>query len=299
MGKQYFTTFLLNNKYLTPGELKRALENQNTAPACPGVAALDAHFLTAQQVRTLKSLQAQTGTSFCDLAVQHGYVSEVQARDIRIRQTKAHVLFQNSLVEMHILTLEELENALAHFERCGQGADGEGGGPGADARENEQVRPEADRAPEIPLKDYTFTALIEHLTGLVSGGLRFAPARQVREYTFEWLACQKITGELCMVTGLSGCDESMAGLAALFDRGKSTGMDGLAQDAIGEFMNYYNAQLLAKISDDGLDLELEPPNVIHGGMIFSADSMFAIPFSIPCGSYEFFVALDCTIRPGI
>jgi CheY-specific phosphatase CheX len=102
-----------------------------------------------------------------------------------------------------------------------------------------------------------------------------------------------------MVTGLSGCDESMAGLAALFDRGKSTGMDALGRDAVGEFMNYYNAQLLAKISDDGLDLELEPPNVIHRGMIVSAENIYKIPFSLPFGSYEFLLAGNCTIQSSI
>ncbi len=291
MFSQFFGYFLLHRGYIKPDQLKDVLNYHQNAHIRLGVLAIDAKYMTAEEVEILHNRQAKIDMRFGELAVLQGYLTEHQVERLLSRQKKGHLLLSQALVDLNLMTFSELEKALDDYKYSSGMSD-----PEFESFKNEDVEAiveffiNIDGTAVNRLKRDAFILFVKNVIRFVDGGIRFESARESNEFKFEWFASQIITGRHRILTGFAGGEESMLRFAARFAQERISGMNELAIDSVGEFMNYYNGLLISNISNDGLDLTLSPQKVSKNGVIYSSGGMYRIPFYLPFGAYDFIIA---------
>ena len=108
-------------------------------------------------------------------------------------------------------------------------------------------------------------------------------------------AGQELDGRYKIFTGFAGQERDMAEFASRFAKMDVNGMDEVARDALGEFMNVQNGLFLSKLSNDWVELELVPSEFKRDGSLVSIGVVYKIPFTLPFGEFTFFIGLGSPV----
>ena len=85
MFTQFFGSYLLNRKIVSPANLRVALEKKDTTRVKLGVLAINAGYMTAKQVDAVHKKQATVDKRIGDIAVDMGYLTEAQVEELLSR----------------------------------------------------------------------------------------------------------------------------------------------------------------------------------------------------------------------
>jgi CheY-specific phosphatase CheX len=252
MNTRFFGQYLLEKGRITSQQLVDALECQKGITEPIGTTALERGLLTAEQIKQILQQQRKTSQRFGEIAVVLGFLTQAQLDELLDKQDTNHrARLGEALVSKGYITLETLEKELKEY-----------------IKESEKVASEVSAAfSNIAHKHIvkTFTDLM--LVMFTQFGkqdviIERCETGKEKVRLFRWVISQKIAGQdvefNCLLSVPPKLLLQMA--STMLDENISTA-DELALDATKEFVNIANGTACAKLSEDGVNLKLMPPEV--------------------------------------
>jgi CheY-specific phosphatase CheX/transposase-like protein len=256
MSAKFFGQFLLEKGRITSQQLVDALEYQKAVNPPIGALALEHGMLTANQVYAVLK-QLKNDKQFGELAVAMGMLSAAQVNELKQMQSSHKVLLGEALIAKGYISVEALERELKEYKKAEERTFAQ-----IDASFNEIANKHIVR---------TFTDLMVMMFTDFGGqqDIKVEQCETGKEKLrlFRWVISQKIAGEdvefNCLLSVPPKLLLQMA--STMLDQTVSTA-DDLALDATKEFVNIANGNACAKLSEDGVNLTMQPPEVYETTM---------------------------------
>src|SRR5262245_22254645 len=252
MSAKFFGQYLLEKGRITSQQLFDALEFQKNVKPPVGVLALEQGLLNADQVKTVLARQSHGDKRFGELALAMGLLSQTQIDELLQRQASHKIYLGEALLVKGFISVDILDRELKEYRK-----------------EEERVALQVAAAFNAVANKRivkTFTDLIVMMF-TDFGGQHDVKVEQCetgkdKVRLFRWVISQKIAGENvefnCLLSVPPKLMLQMA--STMLDQNISTA-DELALDATKEFVNIANGNACAKLSEDGVTLTMDPPQV--------------------------------------
>ena len=262
MFTQFFGSYLLNKKIVSPANLRVALEKKDTTRVKLGVLAINAGYMTAKQVDAVHKKQATVDKRIGDIAVDMGCLTNEEFETVLNDYKK-----ENGLTDKDFSNEdnEKTENVISSFF-----------------------------AIEGEYKDYCseyVNVLFKNLIRFV--GDDFTPLQSAVTDSNDTAVIQELCGDFNAVSAITADNKAAAVFASRFAEEEITDMD-YANDAISEFLNLSNGLYNVNISETtGKEIGLNPQETATSSAINGIKSKFTltIPVEYTFGTVVFTLAV--------
>jgi len=252
MNAKFFGQYLLEKGRITSQQLFEALEFQKNVKPPVGVLALEQGLLTTEQIRLVLARQSNTDKRFGELAVSLGLLSQAQIDGLLQQQTSHKIFLGEALIIKGYIGIDVLEKELKEYKK-----------------EEDRVALQVAAAFNAVANKQivkTFTDLmvmmLTDFAGQQDVKVELCETGKEKVRLFRWVISQKIAGENvdfnCL---LSVPPKLMLQMASSMLAENISTADELALDATKEFVNIANGNACAKLSEDGVTLTMQPPEV--------------------------------------
>lgn len=291
MYTQYFGNYLLNKGLIKPEQLADALEYQRSVHLKLGMLAVNAACMTPTQVEEVHNKQKKVDKKFGELAIELGYINDEQLKTLLNTQKQGHLMLGQALTDRRYFTLEQLKSALEGYKSES----------GMSNRQFNVIRQDDSNETENTFKEFGETKrskpYADYVTLLVKNIIRFIddnPTVEINvlngEYKSEWYVYQEVLGSVGMITGI-GCEKAVfIELASRYAEEKLTEADELAQASVGEFLNLHNGIYLVNMSNNGVELEMNPQMVVENYKAVSAKKTYIITCHLNWGKFDLLIS---------
>ncbi len=250
MGVQFFGEFLIDRWVVTRGQLIEALELQAYRNPRAGAIAVQKGLLTEQQVDEINQKQRSTDLRFIDLAISMGLLTREQADEILTFQKNNHLYLGEALLELGHVTEDILERELAIFREE----------QAAYELERVTVPAGVSQAQLLEIAVDLTRKMFERVVGIkvkVAEGQLLGNSRpQAAHLT----VCVPFRGLSEVRYLLSPSSDVAVGIATAILREDATReSEQVVEDAVKEFCNIICGNTVAKMAQQGLNIEIEPP----------------------------------------
>lgn len=285
MFSQYFGHYLLNRQLIKREQLAEALEVQKSVHVKFGVMAVDEGYMTSLQVEEVHQKQKQVDKRFGEIAIELGFLSEEQVEALVSKQKQNHLFLAQALVDLGIMTIEQFGNALHDYKKENSLSDDQ-----FEAIKSGSIETLVGNILDVkdPQRKTTFE---KYLSLFAKNLIRFIDDQAYLEVEGleaaphgDWLVHQKITGELPLFTALSANEEVFLYIASKHAEEELTEVDELAKASVSEFLNLHNGIYLVNMSNWGIELNMEPQNVVENAKV-SGES-FLVNVHTSKGSFQ-------------
>ncbi|HXF76173.1 MAG TPA: chemotaxis protein CheX [Methylomirabilota bacterium] len=252
MSMRFFGQYLLEKGRITSQQLLDALECQKSVATSIGVLALERGLLSAEQIKQILQQQRKTNQRFGEIAVSLGFLTQAQVDELLNAQEISHRLkLGEVLLAKQYITPETLAKELKEYNKEAERFASEVSAALSNIAHNHIVK--------------TFTdLLLVMFTRFGKQDIIIERCETGKEKVrlFRWVISQKIAGEdvefNCLLSVPPKLLLQMA--STMLDEQVRTA-DELALDATKEFVNIANGNACAKLSENGINLRLTPPEV--------------------------------------
>jgi CheY-specific phosphatase CheX len=249
---RFFGQYLLEKGRITSQQLLDALECQKSVATPIGVLALERGLLSAEQIKQILQQQRKTNQRFGEIAVSLGFLTQAQVDELLNAQEISHRLkLGEVLLAKQYVTPETLAKELKEYNKEAERFASEVSAALSNIAHNHIVK--------------TFTdLLLVMFTRFGKQDIIIERCETGKEKVrlFRWVISQKIAGEdvefNCLLSVPPKLLLQMA--STMLDEQVRTA-DELALDATKEFVNIANGNACAKLSENGINLRLTPPEV--------------------------------------
>ena len=252
MSTRFFGQFLLERGRITSQQLLAALDFQKSISMPIGILALERGWLNAAQIKDILEQQKHKTIGFGELAVQSNYLTQERVDELlQIQDISHRVRLGEALVLKGFITLEALDRELKEYNK-----------------ETEKFASEVSSAfgtlaHKNIVKTFTDLMLLMFTRfGKQDIIIERCESGKGKIRLFRWVISQKIAGENvefnCLLSVPPKLLLQMA--STMLDDTISTA-DELAIDASKEFVNIANGNACAKLSEDGINLTMLPPEI--------------------------------------
>lgn len=250
MSVKFFGQFLLERGKIIKEELLDALEFQKEINVKLGTIALDASYLTAEQIEQISQEQYQSDELFGEIAVNLNYITTKQLDDLLTIQKNERITLGEALLQKGYLTLGELEEELTAFKKSQEGM-------------NEQVLQIIKGADTAIIPENIFDITIKLFRRLVDIDVKVMESHTDADCVapYLWNVYQPFSKDSQGVCILSVADPVFLKIASNISEEKLYEIDKLAKDAVKEFVNVIMGNSAAKLSQKGIHIDLHPPQV--------------------------------------
>ncbi|MGI6588872.1 MAG: hypothetical protein ACOX2N_08955 [Peptococcia bacterium] len=291
MFSQYFGNYLLNKNLVTTEELKEALEYQKSIHVKLGILAINLGYMNSTQVQEVHQQQMKIDKRFGEIAIQLGYLNEHQLQNLLSTQKQGYLQLSQALVDKKFLTLDQLQNELENYKKDCQ----------LTAEQIEILKQgDIDKIVHVFLdfedsfrsKIYSdYTALIlKNVIRLLDETPRLEKKSPLNNYTPEWLVCQKIYGEYNLFTGIAADKNMFLTLASKFAGEKFNCIDEMTKASVTEFLNVHNGIFLVNMSNQNIELQMEPQKLYQQAKIENDDDTYIIPIHLIDGKFDLIIS---------
>ncbi len=291
MFTQFFGSYLLNKNLIRAHQLQAVLDYQQNAHIKLGVLAINSGYLTAEQVKVVHESQTTQDKKFGELAIELGFLDNEKLNILLSTQKHGHLLLGQALIDKGFMSLEQFEAALKSYKVEHSLTDAQ-----FDAIQQDNI----DEIVKIFFnfenslnKDvYTnyFTLLVKNLVRFIDSGVRPESATIIDTYRNDWVAYQKIKGEINLFTCIAANKEVFTSLGSKYANEGSTTSDELAQASVGELLNMHNGLFLVNMSDNGVELDMEPQFIETDRTLSGMKAAYCIPINMPFGKFDFIIS---------
>jgi len=254
MAVKFFGQFLVEQDAVTGESLLHAIELQERTNLKLGEMAVAMGFITQQDIETAHSAQLSKDMKLGDLLVELGFLSPKQLEEVIAHQKATHLYIGEALVKVGALTPEKLEQYLEAFK--------------------------ADQAPyvanrvELPAWLNENTAAWEMTVDLTYKmitrvlGIQFRPGKFVETSVLSsnhMIAAMDLSGDLSaryLLSVSAGVQKTIA-KAILKEDNVDHEDDEILEDTVMEFVNIVCGNVVAKASQMGVTLDINPPITLH------------------------------------
>jgi CheY-specific phosphatase CheX len=279
MAVKFFGQFLVEHDAVTGESLLHAIELQERTNLKLGEMAVALGFITQQDIEAAHAAQLSKDMKLGDLLVELGFLSTDQLEDVISRQKVTHLYIGEALVKVGALTPEKLEQYLEAFK--------------------------VDQAPyivnHVELPDWlnatsltwemTVDLTYKMITRVI--GIQFRPGRFVETSTLSsnyMIAAMDLSGDLnarYLLSVSAGIQKAIA-RALLKEEDVEGESDEILEDTVMEFVNIICGNVVAKASQLGVTLDINPPVTLHPSLsgLTVPDGYRGVVFPIHVGDDE-------------
>jgi len=251
MSAKFFGQYLLEKGRITSQQLVDALEYQKSVSQPIGALALDHGLLSVDQVKLILGRQLKNEKRFGDLAVSLGLLTQAQIDELLQAQSSHKLLLGEALIIKGYIAVETLERELKEYKK-------------EEVKLSTQLNATFNTIANKQIVK-TFTDLMVMMFnnfGQQDIKVEQCESGKDKVRLFRWVISQKIAGEnLGFNCLLSVPPKLMLRMASTMLDQNVTTTDELALDATKEFVNIANGNACAKLSEDGVELTMLPPEV--------------------------------------
>lgn len=291
MFSQFFGNYLLEKQLITREQLKEVLEVHHATRLKIGVLAVNSGFMNAEDIDTVHAQQALVDKKFGELAIDMGFLTKEQLDVILSTQKKEHLLMGQTMIDMSIMTLKQFEEALEKYKE-------------ENKLSNEQFKALQDNNVEKIVEAFLnfgtsddnkfyqeyVVLLINNLVRFICSGIRIKGFRKEHAYAVEWGAYQQVLGTKTLFTSAFMKEEQFVKLAEIYSKEVCDGPDELAQDSVAEFMNLQNGIFLVNSSNNGIELEMEPPQPRKNVVVEFSGIAYVVSLELEFGDIDFVIS---------
>jgi CheY-specific phosphatase CheX len=252
--------------------------------------------MNAVQVNEVHKLQATKDQKFGQIAIEEGYLTEEKLDDLLKAQNKSNVLLGQALIEKGYFTFDQYEEVL-----CQYNAESGFNSDEITALKNNDVQKivkkylnAVNKSDGDLVHDY-FELFIRNLVRFIDDEIGLEEAKEIDSYTFSHLITQKIIGKYNLITSFTGSESTLARFASIYSGEKLCGMEAMAKDSLGEFLNCQNGLFLTNLSHRGIELDLSPQEVRENGTLKSQKNMYLVPCYLSFGKIDFIFSNESSI----
>ncbi|WP_026660903.1 chemotaxis protein CheX [Butyrivibrio sp. AC2005] len=251
--------YLLDRGTITKAQLYTAYQVMESRRARLGVIAVTEKLMTVAQAEEINAIQAMKDKRFGDLAIERGYISEIQLGYLLSLQGNEFQTFTSALVEKCIMTLEEVDNILRTYQQDKELTE-------------DQMTALKNGDPDyiVPLftetEDEEYNALfkygVKNLYRLVDTHLSFGHVYTAGNIKEECIAYQSFSGDIKATVAIVGKNEELQKLAKSYTKEEFIETEEDALDAMCELINCINGLYATDRSKKGKRINLDPPYFI-------------------------------------
>jgi CheY-specific phosphatase CheX len=291
MFTQLFGSFLLNKKLVTIEQLMDALNYQSSVRLKLGVLAVNAGYMTSDDINKVHEVQSRVDKKFGEIAIEMGFLDEEKVNKLLSSQKTGYLLLGQALVDKNYMTLKQFEEAINIYKK-------------EHSLTNEQLQSidngdftevvnEFYRFDNLPggeiYKDY-FSLLLRNIIRFIDGSFIPKDKKSISSYKYEWMVSQNIYGNIGLGTYICGDEKAFISFASKFAQENFNQNDEYVQASVGEFLNQINGLFLVNMSNSNIELELTPQAVKNHGAINDLSEAFCITIEFPFGEIDFIIS---------
>ncbi len=256
MFDRIFGRYLLEKGKLSDAQLAQAYQVQESKRAKLGVIAVTEKLMTVAQAEEINALQAMMDKRFGDLAVERGYLSNIQVGRLLSLQEDEFLTFTSAIVERGFMSLEELNNSINEYQKE----------MNFDDSAMESLK-RGDLNQMIPLfldttdEEYValFTYGIKNFYRLVDTHVAIGRSYTTKDISDECLSYQTFSGDVKATIALLGNDADLQRIAKSYTKEEFIETREDALDAMCELINCIDGLYATDKSKKGQSIELDPP----------------------------------------
>jgi len=291
MFTQFFGSYLLNKKLISPEQLKDALDFQKTVHVKLGVMAVNSGFMKADDINTVHNMQTKVDKKFGEIAIEMGFLTEEKLSILLSSQKSGHLLLGQAMVDKGYMNLTEFEAALNDYKKDYSLTDDQ-----FKSLQNEEAGEfvntfyNFENCPESSIYKRYVSLLMRNIIRFIDDDFKALPLVAVNELKFNWLASQEISGEVGIFSAISANEKDFIAFAGKYAKEDYTAIDEYSQASVGEFLNLINGLFLVNMSIDDIELELAPQLVNSEKSLKGLTDAFCVPVLFTFGRVDFIVA---------
>ena len=288
MFSQFFGQYLLGNQKITAEQFSSCMNYIKANRVKLGLIAENEGLLTRNQANELNYLQMQTDKRFGDLAVEKGYLTEADVSYLLGRQGNPYLIFVQGLEESNIMSREEIQEALASFQKDKQLSD--------DVLKAIQDGDIEGMLPAfVEAEDPRYQSLIaltlRNVVRFVSSYIRVDKGAFVSSLSAKYIAYQHTTGDYDGFLGFACDDDGILAVADGYAKEKFERVDEDALDSVCEFTNCVNGLYATELSYQDISIDMQPPQFVFDGTIEGEGNFYVLPVYIDGKRSELIVKL--------
>lgn len=285
----YFGGYLLERNIISQSQLEDVMARHHSSRAKLGLIAVAEKLLTAKQADELNELQKLKDSRFGDLAIEKGYLTKEEVNHLLNLQGNSYLKFIQSLTEMNIMTMDQIESALDDYRKDNNFSDAE-----LDALKSGDI----DRIipifvdTDLPFVGEAITLAIKNIIRFINNNIKLKKLYRVKEYNFPSIAYQQMIGSHELYVCFAGEDEALLNIASPFAKEEFVKMDEDAFDSICEFINCNNGLYASKLSEEDIHIDMTPPKFDQNKTLTSDGDIYIVPIVIDGKQIDLLVVLD-------
>lgn len=287
MFNKYFGNYILTQKVLTPEQLKNVLLQQESTRVKLGILAIDSGCMTAFQVNRVHKLQTLQDKRFGEIAISEGFLTEDRLIELLDRQKTSEIMLGQVLVDDGLLDYEQYEALLANYKKDSGFSDQE-----IEILKSNDTDAivglfiDMEKTGVVELFSEYIELFIRNIVRFVYRDVIISKPYQADTYSFEHYAGQQITGAHAIDTGISADTRVFAEFAGIYAEESLTGVDEIAKDALGEFMNSQNGLFVSNLYHKNIHCDLVPQQYQANHTIKKRNRLFVMPCELSFGKIE-------------
>jgi hypothetical protein len=291
MFTQLLGNYLLNEKLLTPEQLNDVLDFQKSVHVKLGVMAVNSGFMTGDDVNKVHKMQSKVDKKFGELAIEMGFLNEEQLEILLSTQKSGHLLIGQSILDKNYMTLVQFEEALNNYKRAYSITNKQFNSLiNEDLDEVINTFYNFDNCTESDLYKNYFSLLIRNVIRFIDSDFKPLEIIPINSYKFECLASQETKGNFKLCSCISADEKTFIQFASKYAREDLKLNDEYTQASVGEFLNLVNGIFIVNMSNDNIELELNPQTIHLGKSLTGLSEAYCIPVEFSFGKIDFIIS---------
>ena len=281
--------YLLEKGKVTKEQLSGVYQVQDYKRAKLGVIAVTEKLMSVAQAEEINALQATMDKRFGDLAIERGYLTNIQVGRLLSLQEDEFLTFSSAIVERGIMSLEELNNCINSYQEENSYTDIQ-----MESLKHEDVNVVSNIYLGINDPEYLslFCYGIKNFYRLVDTHVSIGKASAVHTMRDECLCYQKFKGDINATIAIVGKDADIQHMAKSYTKEEFIETKEDALDAMCELINCINGLYATEKSKLGIRIELEPPVFLTKFAEIAGNVMYSVPIYSGDKEISFVVAIN-------
>lgn len=293
MVGQLFGDYLIKNGLISNAQYNEVIEYQKATRVKLGLIAVSEKLLTKEQAEEINNLQMVMDKRFGDIAIQKGYLTDAQVGHLLSLQGNPYLLFVQTLIEKIILTLNDIEVQLQAFQKENQYSDDDM--EALKSGDIDRILPLFVHI-DLPFYNDLINLAVRNIVRFISNDIGLDKSYVVKEYLFDTLACQDVTGQHKILLGFAASDKNLLSIANPFAKEEFTEMDEDSFDSVCEFINCINGLFATQLSHEDIEVDMMPPLFYEKKKIVSDGNIVIVPITISGKKIDMVVSIDNNIE---
>lgn len=271
MVSQIIGNYLVNQGSLTEEQLALVLKEQTRVRAGLGLIAVSEGILAPDEASSIGAA-ANTDRAFAEEAVARGYLTEGQIRTLLRKQGNAYMAFAQALENHRFMQLEQLEAILNDFQQDFTFVD-------LDDLKSDDVNRIVPMYIPDDAANYINAAnvAVRMIVRSVDKGIYPLKAYVTDHFEAANCAIQFVEGTKEFSYALAGRGKELAVVASHYMHDQYDEVDEEVLDVVGEIVNLISGLYATELSQDGVILDMMPPQFYGQMQSISAEGMLVFP----------------------